>query len=1167
MLNQTQYLKRYGVAILSVMIALLLMLALDPVAQLTNARFLLFFSAVTISAFYGGRSPGIVATLLSAGFAYYYFLEPQYSWNLNQASGLQLALFILEGVLTSLLVGALRATQAQLRKNFHQLEAIQAENQNLTQALQRRVDELQTLFDVIPVNIALAEDPECHVVKVNTAYATLLQIPTDTNVAVTPRAKQSQLPYKFYQNGRKLQGHELPVEYAAKHGVEVRDVEIELVRQDNTVFSLYGNAVPLFDESGQPRGSIGVYTNITERKRAEEALRESEERFRVLADCAPCLIWLNGVEGGCEFVNQAYLNFFGKTLEEVQGNGWQPSLHPDDARQYISAYLEALQERKPFQAQVRAMRADGEYRWLDSYGMPRFSHSGDLLGYVGTSFDITENKQAEEALQRSEAAFRTISNAAPALVWVGSPDGTIIFFNDRWYEFTGQTEAEAVGFGWVEIIHPDDAERILPHWEHCRQTGETYEGEVRYRRHDGEYCWHAFRAFPHRSTDGEIESWYGLSIDISDRKRSETTLRESERRFRRLVESNMFGVAFGDFTGGIHYVNEYFLKMMGYTRKEIEAGQVQWIDITPPEFLPLDEQAMVELRTNGVATPFEKEYIRKDGTRVPILIGAALLDEPYDQQQEIIAFYVDLTERKQTENALRQALQKLNFHVENTPMAVIEWDQEFRLTRWSGAAERLFGWQADEVLGTLLTDLQFVFEEDIEQVAEVLRRLMVGEEFYVFSYNRNYTKRGDVIHCEWYNSSLRDESGRMLSVLSLVLDVTARVQAERDRERILQQEQAAREAAEAANRIKDEFLAVVSHELRSPLNPILGWSKLLRSHQLDQQKTERALEVIERNAQIQAQLINDLLDVSRILRGKFSLDSEPVDLVFTIQAAMETVRLAVEAKSIQIHTQFEPDIGYVAGDAGRLQQVVWNLLTNAVKFTSQGGRVDIQLERVDAQAQIIVRDTGIGIPPDFLPYVFDQFRQESSATTRRFGGLGLGLAIVRYLVELHGGTVQADSLGAGQGATFTVRLPLMLHQQATKQDTKPSESSLNLQGTRILVVDDDDNTREFLAFLLELHGANVIATATATEAITTLTQFKPDVLLSDIGMPDVDGYMLMRQVRALSPQQGGTIPAIALTAYAGEINYQQAMAAGFQRHIPKPIEPQVLIQAIAELRA
>jgi CheY-like chemotaxis protein len=354
---------------------------------------------------------------------------------------------------------------------------------------------------------------------------------------------------------------------------------------------------------------------------------------------------------------------------------------------------------------------------------------------------------------------------------------------------------------------------------------------------------------------------------------------------------------------------------------------------------------------------------------------------------------------------------------------------------------------------------------------------------------------------------------------------------------------------------------VVSHELRSPLNPILGWSKLLRSRQLDEEKTDRALEVIERNAQMQAQLINDLLDVSRILRGKLSLDTQTVDLVITIQAAMETVRLAAEAKSIQINTQFEPDVGQVAGDAGRLQQVVWNLLTNAVKFTSTGGRVDIRLERTGSQAQITITDTGKGIPPDFLPYVFEQFRQESSATTRRFGGLGLGLAIVRYLVELHGGTVQADSQGEGMGATFTVKLPLMPHQPITQPDPKPSEFSLNLQGTRILVVDDDDSTREFLAFLLELHGANVTATATAGEALTTLTQFQPDVLLSDIGMPDVDGYMLMRQVRALPPKQGGNIPAIALTAYAGEIDYQQAMAAGFQRHITKPIEPEVLIQA------
>lgn len=245
---------------------------------------------------------------------------------------------------------------------------------------------------------------------------------------------------------------------------------------------------------------------------------------------------------------------------------------------------------------------------------------------------------------------------------------------------------------------------------------------------------------------------------------------------------------------------------------------------------------------------------------------------------------------------------------------------------------------------------------------------------------------------------------------------------------------------------------------------------------------------------------------------------------------------------------------------------MWNLLSNAVKFTSAGGRVDIRLEQINSQAQITISDTGKGIHPDFLPHVFEQFRQENSATTRRFGGLGLGLAIVRYLVELHGGTVQAESPGEGQGATFTVKLPLMPHQPIANQDTESPEPALNLQNIKILVVDDDNSTREFLAFVLELYQANVIAVASADEAIATLTQFQPDVLLSDIGMPDVDGYMLIQQIRSLPPERGGKIPAIALTAYAGEIDEQQAIAAGFQRHITKPIEPQVLIETIKALR-
>ncbi|WP_143467699.1 GAF domain-containing protein [Leptolyngbya ohadii] len=387
------------------------------------------------------------------------------------------------------------------------------------------------------------------------------------------------------------------------------------------------------------------------------------------------------------------------------------------------------------------------------------------------------------------------------------------------------------------------------------------------------------------------------------------------------------------------------------------------------------------------------------------------------------------------------------------------------------------------------------------------------------------------------------------------------------RKQLLEREQAAREEAERANRIKDEFLAVLSHELRSPLNPILGWSKLLQNGKLDSAKTAQALATIERNAKLQSELIEDLLDVSRILRGKLSLNVAPVNLANTIRAAMETVRLAAEAKSITVEATLTPDIGLVLGDSTRLQQVIWNLLSNAVKFTPSGGQVNIQLECFDSSAQITVSDTGQGIAPDFLPYVFDYFRQADGATTRKFGGLGLGLAIVRHLVELHGGTVRADSLGEGQGATFTIRLPLMPSPSQADREERPPQPSLDLNGCKILVVDDEPDTRDLVAFVLEQQGAQVTAVTSAREALLMLPQAKPDILLSDIGMPEMDGYMLIRQVRALAPEQGGQIPAIALTAYAGDTNQQQVIAAGFQKHISKPIEPELLIQTIIHLMA
>jgi len=404
-----------------------------------------------------------------------------------------------------------------------------------------------------------------------------------------------------------------------------------------------------------------------------------------------------------------------------------------------------------------------------------------------------------------------------------------------------------------------------------------------------------------------------------------------------------------------------------------------------------------------------------------------------------------------------------------------------------------------------------------------------------------------------------------------------------DRARLYESEQQARAQAEAANRIKDEFLAVLSHELRTPLNPILGWTRLLRRGTLDSGKMATALKIIERNAELQVQLIEDLLDISRILQGKLSLNSTPVNLTTTLTAAIETVRLAAEAKNIQIQTQLEPTVGDVLGDATRLQQVVWNLLTNAIKFTPARGRVEVKLSLADEEpgtnnkgqrikdklAQIQVRDTGKGIKPEFIPYVFDTFRQADSSITRTFGGLGLGLAIVRHVVELHGGTVKAESFGEGQGATFTVTLPLLARSKDANSDQKDNlylnAHTSPLAGLCILAVDDEVDNLELVQFILEQAGATVISVSSATDALQQLNESKADVLIADIGMPHIDGYTLIRQIRQLSPEQGGQIPAIALTAYAGETNQQQALAAGFQRHLPKPVESETLVQTIEQL--
>lgn len=408
------------------------------------------------------------------------------------------------------------------------------------------------------------------------------------------------------------------------------------------------------------------------------------------------------------------------------------------------------------------------------------------------------------------------------------------------------------------------------------------------------------------------------------------------------------------------------------------------------------------------------------------------------------------------------------------------------------------------------------------------------------------------------------EEGRL--ILLVFEDITQRQQFEAERTHLLTQERTARLNAEAANASKDQFISIVSHELRTPLNAITGWAQILLNRNPDEETTIRALKTIANNARLQSQLIDDLLDISRIVRGELRLEFAPFSLTSVIEAALETVRPAAEQKGIQLQLNLA-DCPAIAGDANRMQQVIWNLLTNAIKFTPENGRIEISLSCDPDHAQVRVIDTGKGISADFLPHIFDRFRQADSAISRSQGGLGLGLAIVRELVALHQGTVGAESPGEGQGATFTVRLPLMTAPPQTNPDSEDAafEPASDLTGIKILVVEDNEDSRSLLTFLLEEKNASVTAVASASEALSALSQSLPDVLISDVSMPEVDGYTLIRQIRGLPPEQGGQIPAIAMTAYAEESDRAAAISAGFQRHITKPVNVDNLIEAIASL--
>ncbi|MBW4606854.1 MAG: PAS domain S-box protein [Hassallia sp. WJT32-NPBG1] len=872
--------------------------------------------------------------------------------------------------------------------------------------------------------------------------------------------------------------------------------------KDNSIVYCEWYNSTLLDESGKLISVLSLVLDVTERKRVEAALRESEEGFREMADASPTLIWMSDTSKLCNYFNKTWLEFTGRTIEQEIGNGWVEGVHPDDLQYCLDIYINAFDAREEFSMEYRLKRYDGEYRWILDNGVPRFTSSGNFLGYIGSCIDISDRKVAEETVRESSTRLRFVLDSAQFGDW------KLNLLNEPYTAHRSLKHDQIFGYEslrsewnyeiFLEHVHPDDRQMVD---QKFRNTLETYEGwdfECRIIRVDQSLTWIWARGSIYRDINGKPINLIGLVTDISDRKQAEAEREEM------LMRSQ-----------------QYAGQLRGLTEAALAINSAVSIEEVL-EVITERSRFLIGAHQSVTSMTIDNNWAQA--------INTVSLSDKY-------AVWRDYKEK--TDGS---GIYACVCHT-NRPMRMTQVELEAH-PRWRGfgteAAKHppMRGWLAAPLTGRDGGNIGLIQLSD--------------------KYDENeFTAEDEAILVQ------------LAQMASVAIENT----------RLYEAEQLARTQAESANRIKDEFLAVLSHELRTPLNPILGWSKLLRTRKFDETKTAEALATIERNAKLQAQLIEDLLDVSRILRGKLSLNVDKLSPSSIILAALETVRLAAEAKSISIQTIFDQNVGQVAGDAGRLQQVIWNLLSNAVKFTPNGGRVEVRLSMEvgngqwamgngnNSYAQITVSDTGKGIDPEFLPHVFDYFRQADSATTRKFGGLGLGLAIVRQLVELHGGTVFAESLGEGQGAIFTVKLPLLSTTDSLPIEltTEAELNSPNLEGIKILIVDDDVDSRDFITFVLQQEKAEVIAVSSALEALEILAKSKLDVLLSDIGMPEMDGYMLIRQVRNWLPEQGGQIPAIALTAYAGEYDRQQAISAGFQIHVPKPAEPAQLVAAVTKL--
>jgi PAS domain S-box-containing protein len=732
-------------------------------------------------------------------------------------------------------------------------------------------------------------------------------------------------------------------------------------------------------------------------------------------------------------------------------------------------------------------------------------------------------------------------------------DGTITSWNQAAERMFGYTEAEAVGQPSRLIVPAElheDEDALL---QRIRGGASIDHYETVRLRKDGRRIKVSLGVSPIHLADGTVIGAAKIARDITEAKR----LERDAQHFAAIVDSSDDAIISKDLNGTIVTWNRAAERLFGYAAAEIVGRSIRII--VPADRQQEEDHVLASVARGETVDHFETVRLRQDGTLVPISLTVSPIRSAAG---EIIGASKIARDLSRSMRAQRDTLQ-LAAIVDSSDDAIISKDLNGVIMSWNAAAEAMFGYTASEMRGQSIRRL--IPDDRQQEEDEVLSRIRRGERVEHYETIR-VRKDGTTIPVSLTVSPIRSPDGTVIGASKIARDISDRKRAEEERQRLLT-------LAREASRLKDEFLATLSHELRTPLNAIVGYLRMIQSGLLTGEKQARALDTVARNATSLSQIVEDVLDVSRIVSGKVRLDVQPVELSDLIQQAAETIRPAADAKGVRVEKTLDPRAGPVSGDPERLRQVLWNLLSNAVKFTPRDGRVQVRLEQVDSHVEITVSDTGTGIPAEFLPYVFDRFRQADASIGREHGGLGLGLAITRHLVELQGGRIFAASGGPGQGSTFRVQLPVSIAHEAASEvrehrQAAPAPATIivpRLEGVRILAVDDDRDALALIREILEMTGATVTTADSGQDALRMLDRAQPDVLLADLGMPEMTGFDLIDRIRRSENAQIRDMPAAALTAFARSEDRAKALRSGFQMHVSKPVEPGELMAAMAAL--